>query len=926
PTRRPAIPSPRQELGSARYVNRLLRIARHARAERPGPGMADFLAGFSFGADDAARAETSTCASAADLQLRLREMLNAKVTSTRAQHVATTLDISAAAHFTLGLSQAENDALEGLDMVDPSLGGIRSTSVTASSPGVQSRRLTQAADSLTNQPQDDPVLQRAVARHIISAVSATDSSVWVVRDMSHGPQGWDITYLCRDSSQQWERQNKGKTALVVGEFTKGAPDPTLMGRPAFDCRGRVKISFTRGSRCISVKYDHTPLHWTVAEAAELFRPPPRPVPAPDPRKQKTPRKQGSGRTKRDLRAQDENGNPRKRKKKNDGQAQAQAVAGEHAQQPLTELTQNGWAAHDLANGGVADGSAADEAQAGRGPGPTSVTRSLPINVSPEEAARRRDFAVKLLSNAAVDPDSLSTDQFNIFANQSPEHQNESLDMLVKYGAERLRIVHPDNRDGSASPLPGATTTPAQAAQAAPPGPLLTKELVSRSRVSGAGGSKSRKPVMSRRACLQCKGRKAKCPRQRPACSECQVAGLGCEYGPQRPIYKKRKEPDAMVPADDDLDDEAHPEAAEDEQQPGEEAEGHDGDTDHSCYPQVPGAEMLTPDADMQGHGTHQPQTPYFLSAPSLALPRPEEAPVSQQMLAAGSGLHQGDDDAPVHLLASHGQSKPASHDGLPINSPRMQDAVALSQAALEQQKQAASLPMVMQPAPDNFRTQSRRGRQGQATAPRGAQLAARSMDNSGGHDRAGSADMSDAPTYNAYGRYGDAVSHTLENKIGYEPYSYRRGTSEASPYLPYDYATGRAAASTMSMENQGMATMAPAYPSNTADRNSMSSARGHTAPDRTRSPYSVPGAARWPSQASASLQELAVRAATQPAQPGRGSMNQQQQQPAQGSWLHQTHGWYDFDGSGGSRSHAPGNQEPSYSWDLHDQVLGGGLS
>lgn len=86
-----------------------------------------------------------------------------------------------------------------------------------------------------------------------------------------------------------------------------------------------------------------------------------------------------------------------------------------------------------------------------------------LNLPPGEAARRRDVAIKLLTSSNIDPKTLSAEQFSIFANQSPELQQDSLTMLVKYGAERLRIVHPD-RDGASSgqATPNKQSTPAAA--------------------------------------------------------------------------------------------------------------------------------------------------------------------------------------------------------------------------------------------------------------------------------------------------------------------------------------------------------------------------------------------------------------------------------------------------------------------------------
>lgn len=72
-----------------------------------------------------------------------------------------------------------------------------------------------------------------------------------------------------------------------------------------------------------------------------------------------------------------------------------------------------------------------------------------LNLPPGEAARRRETTIKLLSESNIDPETLSAEQFNIFANQSPELQQDSLTMLMRYGAERLRIVHP-NKDAPSS--------------------------------------------------------------------------------------------------------------------------------------------------------------------------------------------------------------------------------------------------------------------------------------------------------------------------------------------------------------------------------------------------------------------------------------------------------------------------------------------
>ncbi|RDA95249.1 hypothetical protein CP533_1883 [Ophiocordyceps camponoti-saundersi (nom. inval.)] len=517
--------------------------------------MADFLASFNLGSDDGAQQPQSACASIDDLQLRLQELLlSSGTTAERVNHVCANLEISANAQLTVSLSPAENSVLEGLSNLDPSLGGLNSSSVAADNQGELTMRSLRATDALKNQPEDDPVLQRAIANLIVSTVSNTDGSSWAMDGMSLSDGGWNFAYLCMESSHHWDLLSKGKTRNVVGDYTLREPDPILMSRPAFDCRGAIKVCFFRDSQSIMINFDHTPFHKTVAEVLEYFKPPPRPIVAP--LAQRTPKKQGSTRKKREsTKAPGENSKPRKRKK-TDTQPQDTPAAPAHEQQPLAEISQ---VSNGTTQGGFVDGLAPDtDTAAKEGQGPPSQVSAIPLNLSPEESARRREVATKLLSDAGVDPDTLSTEQFNIFANQSPELQKESLNMLVKYGAERLRIVHPSNRDSSAS-VPPATPTqaivpassePAEvAAPSSAPANAKTKAL-SKSVLM----KKFRTPGKSRKACTQCKSRKVKCPRERPTCVECQTQGLTCEYEPSKPRAKKPKS-EPFAPAGYDVEDE-----------------------------------------------------------------------------------------------------------------------------------------------------------------------------------------------------------------------------------------------------------------------------------------------------------------------------------------------------------------------------------
>jgi ATP-dependent DNA helicase 2 subunit 1 len=209
-----------------------LRLAQHSpiRAQHASTSsaMTDFLASFGLGAQSPAVSSNPQCDSVEELQHQLRGILDAKATPTRAEHVAITIELRATVRFQLAVSEPENGALENLNNLDPSLGGAPSSGMNSDQDGAQLSRVVFANNTLMNQPQDDPALQRSVAKHIISTISSTDGSTWIVREVSRGTQGWTFTYICKDSYQQWNRQNaKNPTKTVVGEFSQREPDPIL---------------------------------------------------------------------------------------------------------------------------------------------------------------------------------------------------------------------------------------------------------------------------------------------------------------------------------------------------------------------------------------------------------------------------------------------------------------------------------------------------------------------------------------------------------------------------------------------------------------------------------------------------------------------------------------------------------------------------
>lgn len=261
-------------------------------------------------------------------------------------------------------------------------------------------------------------------------------------------------------------------------------------RPAFDCRGSITIAFAKSSRKITVKLEHTPFHRTVAELAELFKPPPPPVPERPSKKRKAPAApapEGGG----------ENGEaaatpaPKKKRKKNapanpdDPDAPATATPKPKKPRP-SRAKKNKAAAEGGAEAAAADG----------GPDPL-------LNLSPSEAARRRDEANRKLSEAGIDPATLSTEQFDIFSNQSPDLQGESLAMLVKYGAERLRIVHP-SKDSSGAAAPAAANG---VVDCAPTPDGSTKKKKSKKR--GVNEDGTPKVKKTRGKCQACTAKKIK---------------------------------------------------------------------------------------------------------------------------------------------------------------------------------------------------------------------------------------------------------------------------------------------------------------------------------------------------------------------------------------------------------------------------------
>ncbi|ETS82805.1 hypothetical protein PFICI_04681 [Pestalotiopsis fici W106-1] len=478
--------------------------------------------GISVGGSDAPRsAVTSGNASVEELQHELHDIVASKRSETRAEHISTSLELRMTA--VLNVPQEPEQLADNLEqLLEP-----------------MTRTVT-VSETVLNQPTDDPKLQRSVAKYLAGSLAVVDDSLWAVRSVSRTAQGWSFIYHCQHSLQAWNRQNAKKPdRQPIASFSgPGGLDTVNLSRPAFDCRGTLSISFSKSSRAIVVKYEHTPLHKTVAELVERLLPtlPPPPVPNVN-----TPNVSRSAKAKRPPPTDGEESSRKKPKKKKKKKG---TDDGDEAAQPGSQATSQ----------------PPEETSSGSQP-PSA------LNIPPLEAARRREVANNLLMERGIDPATLSEEQFSIFSNQAPNLQEASLDMLAKYGAERLRIVHPDEKGPSAP----ASSTPAQQVSvgdgtdsaSATATETPTKKRKPRAKksdavvVEDAGdegpavASASKRDRKTRGTCNTCKLAKRKCTKEHPQCSVCEELGETCVYLPPKPRKKLGISADVAVDEDDD---------------------------------------------------------------------------------------------------------------------------------------------------------------------------------------------------------------------------------------------------------------------------------------------------------------------------------------------------------------------------------------
>ncbi|KAI1279162.1 hypothetical protein F5Y07DRAFT_387690 [Xylaria sp. FL0933] len=529
----------------------------------------------------------ATCSSLEDLQGQLHQLLAAKTTDTRAEHITPSFEL--VSHAALHIpADSEKSAPDGTDG-DAEPAQLQQQHIA---------RTVMVSEAVNNQPADDPILQQAIAKHISNAIGAVDTSAWTVRQVTRGAQGWQFTYICKASLQAWKRANaKNPDRPVIASYSgSGGLDPINLSRPAFDCRGTLTIAFSKSSRAIVVKYEHTPLHKTVTQLVERFVPAPIPVRIDPHATQRTPkpkrprpadgesgRKQKTPKAKPSSADGGEGSQKKKRTPKSKRPPPADGVNGEGSSR---KRRKTGKAAGANA-GGVEDAINVQQSQAQPHSAANKTNSPGFLNVPPAEAERRRQTAIELLSGKGIDPATLSPEQFNIFANQAPNLQTASLEMLAKYGAERLRIVHPDEKEQAESsnstpateqatnsvpgaatgPAPGSTSTPTKKPRNkkrksdAPPTEVSIGNgaVIPLEQDGGLGTTESAlKPKARRRVrktrgrCDTCKQRKVQCTKEHPSCSVCIDAGVDCIYLPPKPRRKSEKSSEMVEQEDSDL--------------------------------------------------------------------------------------------------------------------------------------------------------------------------------------------------------------------------------------------------------------------------------------------------------------------------------------------------------------------------------------
>lgn len=91
--------------------------------------------------------------------------------------------------------------------------GKESTSVNRSKSTVQ---VLTVLNSVNNQPEEKPEVQRALSRAITNIFSEFDGFGWTMRNCSSSKDGWRVQYACHDSFQNKDRKENQARTLKAG--------------------------------------------------------------------------------------------------------------------------------------------------------------------------------------------------------------------------------------------------------------------------------------------------------------------------------------------------------------------------------------------------------------------------------------------------------------------------------------------------------------------------------------------------------------------------------------------------------------------------------------------------------------------------------------------------------------------------------------
>ncbi|CEJ80353.1 hypothetical protein VHEMI00541 [[Torrubiella] hemipterigena] len=454
--------------------------------------VADFLASFDFSGNSTAHPSERYCLHLEDVKTRLRTELDGNVSAGRAQLVETTIDIASRARLEMDAVPLDVNNQTGQTTSEVP-GESDAPSVTeAPNQSAPAKREVMASEAASKQPTQDPELQTAVSNSLMKAVSEVDACTWELESMALEKDGWTFGFACSQAWRCWTKHDNSLGALAICDYSKKTPEATAADRPAFDCCGTISVSFKRSNKTIKMTYSHIPIHKTVGSLWKLFQPaePPIPVLGPSPKK-RTPAKSkpSVAGAKRNRKSGTESGTtPKKRNRKTkdkDADPSAQLTLEQNmaslaqevqrlssTDEPLDQQPSN----RTISPAALAEGSAAQA---------WSIS-----GISAGEATRRREVAAKLLSENGVDASTLSADQFSVLSNQAPDLQKKSIEMLVKYGAESLRIVQPGSKSTTKTTSPPTTNE-------IPAGPIIFQTTGKRQRTK------------SRVICFNCKASKSK---------------------------------------------------------------------------------------------------------------------------------------------------------------------------------------------------------------------------------------------------------------------------------------------------------------------------------------------------------------------------------------------------------------------------------